>query len=78
MDEIISIIGGGNMGSAMIGGIISAGLSSKEKILVADQSEAARQAAKDRFGVRTTEDNRKAAEEAEISLPHEKADCKTE
>ena len=66
MDEIISIIGGGNMGSAMIGGIISAGLSSKEKILVADQSEAARRTAADRFGVRTTGDNRKAAEEADI------------
>ncbi len=66
MGNVISFIGGGNMGSAMIGGIISAGLSSKEEILVADQSERARQAAKDRFGVRVTDDNRKAAAEADI------------
>lgn len=61
MNQSIGFIGGGNMGSAMIGGILSAGLVSKDQILAADLSPAAREGLSGKFGIRTTGDNREAA-----------------
>ena len=66
MNQKVSFIGGGNMGSAMIGGILSAGLLAKEQILAADKSEKALQKLSGQFSIRTTTDNRQAAKEADI------------
>ena len=39
MNKTIGFIGSGNMGGAMIGGIIKAGLTAKENIYVSDINE---------------------------------------
>ncbi len=54
------------MGSAMIGGILSAGLLAKEQILATDKSEDALKKLSGQFSIRTTTDNKEAAKEADI------------
>ncbi len=66
MNKIIGFIGGGNMASAIIGGILQSGLAPKEGIIASDKLEEARRLLQERFGVRITEDNRKTAETADI------------
>lgn len=57
---IISFIGGGNMCSSLVGGLIADGYD-PERIRVSDPGEEALASLRARFGVHTTHDNREAA-----------------
>lgn len=62
----IGFIGCGNMGTAMMQGILKAGKARPEEILVSAKTEATRNAKKEAFGVSVTVDNRAVAEFAEL------------
>lgn len=58
----LGFIGGGNMASAIIGGVIKEGIVKPEDIIVSD----IRDQVSSRFGVRYTDDNKRAAKESAI------------
>ena len=66
MSKKIGFIGSGNMGGAMIGGIIKASLTAKENIYVSDINEASLNKMKESYGVNTTTDNAELAKECDI------------
>ncbi|MBR1735958.1 MAG: NAD(P)-binding domain-containing protein, partial [Firmicutes bacterium] len=61
MKKTIGFIGGGNMGSAIIGGIINKGLFSGGNVTVSDISEENLGRLKENYSVNTTKDNNAAA-----------------
>lgn len=61
----VGFIGCGNMAKALIGGILKQGIVTPENILAADKSAKALEAAKETYGICVTEDNAKAACEAD-------------
>lgn len=63
-----AIIGCGNMGRALLRGILKAGLAAPAEIVVTARSEARRAALKAEFAVETTADNRAAARGAETVI----------
>lgn len=66
MEKVIGFIGGGNMGSAIIGGIMAAGLVKSDAIWVSDRNESGLNAIAKKFHIHTTSDNTMAAKEADI------------
>lgn len=66
MNQNITFIGGGNMASAIIGGIIDSGLASKEQITATAKTAKTCSSLEERFGIHTSQDNKKAAETADI------------
>ena len=66
MHKTISFIGGGNMACAIIGGLLNSGLAAKEQIYATAKTEETCIALNKRFGIRTGQDNRAAAAEADI------------
>ncbi len=54
----ISIIGGGNMGEAMLSAVLAKGLSSKEEVAVSDISQSRREHLKQKYEITVTGDNR--------------------
>lgn len=62
----IGFIGTGNMARAIIGGLLEKGIVDAGSIMGADKTEAAAKGAAERFGIRTTTDNKAVAQEAEI------------
>ena len=64
----LGFIGAGNMASAIMKGIISTGLYSKDEIIAADLSDDARNKAKNELGVSVTVSNQEAAKEVEILI----------
>lgn len=62
----IGFIGCGNMGSAMMQGILNAGKCKADEIMVSAKTEATLQAKKDAFGVQVSRDNREVAAFAEV------------
>lgn len=64
----IGFIGCGNMAKALIGGILKKGLVRPEDILASDRSSQARDAAEKAYGIRVTEDNAMAAQEADYLI----------
>lgn len=66
MNKTLGFIGSGNMGGAMIGGIIKAGLLPKESIYVSDINEASLAHMKESYGVNVTTDNAELAKACDI------------
>ncbi len=66
MDKTIGFIGGGNMASAIIGGILKAGLVPKSQIIATAKTEQTRRSLQERFGIRTASSNPEAAKAADI------------
>ncbi|MBT3352739.1 MAG: pyrroline-5-carboxylate reductase [Nitrospinaceae bacterium] len=65
--ERIAVIGGGNMGEALAGGMVSAGYASQESIIVAEPFEARREYLVSK-GYRTVASGPEAVREAEVVL----------
>ncbi|MCW7999632.1 pyrroline-5-carboxylate reductase, partial [Clostridium sp. cpc1] len=65
MNKILGFVGNGNMGRAMMGGIINAGLFKPENVIVSDINEKGLKAVKEEYGVKTTVDNKEVAKEAD-------------
>lgn len=66
MGKKIGFIGCGNMGGAMMQGIIDSGKCTKEEMITSDRSEAALAAKKEALGIITTTDNKEAAAFSDI------------
>ena len=64
----IGFIGCGNMGSAMIGGILKKGVFEKNEIIVSNLTEAGSQRSREKLGVVTTLDNREVVKNANIVI----------
>jgi len=60
-NRTIAFLGGGNMAEAMIRGLLRGGHFSPEQITASGPREERRAELRDRFGIRTTNDNREAA-----------------
>src|SRR3990167_7704528 len=63
----IAVIGAGNMGASLIGGLIQDG-HPKDKLWVADTSIEKLTPLRDRFGIHVTTDNKTAAKQADIVI----------
>jgi len=68
MNKIIGFIGNGNMGQAMIGGIVKAKLVATENIIVSDLNEKGLKDTAEKYGVKTTTDNKEVAKYADILI----------
>jgi pyrroline-5-carboxylate reductase len=66
--EGIGFLGAGQMGEALIQGILAAGLYRKDRICAADFSGKRLEDLKNRYGIRVTEDNRKAVDASGIII----------
>lgn len=66
MKNIIGFIGSGNMGSAIIAGILKSGLVSPENIIASDLSETTLMSLEKTYGIKTSFDNTKVAKESNI------------
>ena len=62
----IGFIGSGNMGGAIIGGIVSSGLAPGGNIIVSDKNDSTLKRIHDRYSAEVTTDNKAAAEKADI------------
>lgn len=62
----LGFIGAGNMASAIMGGIIGAGLIPKEEIIASDAFQGALDKAQSKLGINVTSDNKKVASESEV------------
>jgi pyrroline-5-carboxylate reductase len=62
----VAFIGGGVMGETLIAGLLRAGLAAPREIVASDISPQRRDALSERCGIATTDDNRRAAEGAEL------------
>jgi len=68
MDKIIGFIGNGNMGQAMIGGIIKANIVAPKNIYVSDLNEKGLNEVANKYGVTTTTDNSEVAKYSDILI----------
>lgn len=66
MKKSITFIGGGNMASAIIGGIINAGFADPEEITATAKTEHTCEKLKKEFHIKTTTDNAEGAKDADI------------
>jgi len=66
MAKVLGFIGCGNMGRAMIGGIINAKIFAPENIVVADLFQPSLKMVSDEYGVKTTTDNNDVAKDADV------------
>jgi pyrroline-5-carboxylate reductase len=62
----ISIIGGGNMGEAMLSAVLARGLSSKEVLTASDISQTRREYLKQKYGITVIDDNRQAVGKGDV------------
>ena len=68
LKQKISVIGAGKIGSAIMRGMISSGLVTKEQVMASDVSDALRQLAASELGIQVTDSNRKACEAADVVI----------
>lgn len=66
MSKIIGFIGCGNMGSAMVGGLIKSGFQNPSDIIVSTKTEASAKKVSDEFKVKITLDNKEVAKKADV------------
>ncbi|MGO1369456.1 MAG: pyrroline-5-carboxylate reductase [Senegalia sp. (in: firmicutes)] len=66
MKKTLGFIGGGNMGQAMIGGIIESKIFNPEDIMVSDLNDNLLKKVEDKYGVKTTNDNKELVKHADI------------
>lgn len=66
MNKTIGFIGGGNMASAIIGGILNSGLAAKEQITATAKTDQTLASLQERFNIHTTHSNPEAAQKADI------------
>lgn len=66
MSKTIGFIGCGNMGQAMIGGIINSKAFEPKNVMVSDQSDERLKKVEEQLGIITTKDNERIAKEADI------------
>lgn len=64
--KIIGFIGGGNMGSAIIGGLLSSGLSDKDHIIAADKNPESIARLKNTYGIQASTENIEISSNADI------------
>lgn len=64
----MAVIGTGNMGEALLGGVIRAGITTKDRIFVSDIDPKRLDRVVESFGVRPASSNAKAVEEAQVIL----------
>lgn len=64
----LCFIGAGNMGSAMISGVVKSKLINRDKIFVSNKSEKKLNDLKEEWGVHTTTDNKKACENSDVVI----------
>jgi len=64
----IGIIGGGQMGTALAGGLVRAGVATADSIVVSDVAQAARDRLGAELGVTTTDDNGRAMDGADVAI----------
>ena len=67
-DKKISVIGTGNMGEALVSGLISSGSSNPNNIICTDVRENKLKSVKEKYGVTTTTDNIEAVKASEIVI----------
>lgn len=65
MKNTLGFIGCGNMGTAMLTGILNKGLYSKENVIVSHLTESGVRKSEERFGVRATLDNKEVVKNAQ-------------
>lgn len=68
MDKIIGFIGSGNMGSAMVGGIVKAGLTKSENVFVASRNKNTLAHLKEEYKINAVKDNKSLAGCADILI----------
>ena len=66
MNKTIGFIGGGNMASAIIGGILKANLAQKEQVMASCKSEESVKRLREMFGIAATTDNKTVATKSDI------------
>lgn len=64
----IGLIGGGNMGEAILSAVLNKGISTPAEVTVSDIKEARRQQLEQRYGVAVTDSNRQAASNKDIVI----------
>lgn len=67
-DKVIGFIGAGNMGSAMIGGILDSSLATTGQIIASAHSKATLDQIRTRFSIETTRSNEDVAERSDILI----------
>jgi pyrroline-5-carboxylate reductase len=68
LTEKMGVIGAGKIGSAILRGVIRAGLVPKEKVIASDVSDALRQSVAKELGIKVTADNREVCDFANIVI----------
>ena len=64
----IGFIGGGNMASAMIGGVLKQKIVQTDEIIASTKTEKSRQRLFDAYGIRTTLDNHEVAQNSDVLI----------
>lgn len=67
-DKVIGFIGAGNMGSAMIGGILGSSLATTGQIIASAHSSATLEQIRTRYSIETTHSNEEVAERSDILI----------
>ncbi len=68
LKERVGVIGAGKIGSAILRGVIRAGLVRKDRVMASDLSKALRQAVAKELGIKVTPDNGKVCDFADIVI----------
>ena len=68
MSRILGFIGSGNMGQAMIGGVVKAKLFESRDIIVSDRDQAKLETIQKTYGVQTTTDSLEVARKADLLI----------